>query len=309
MNALKSGGNSSAKQRRLRLLKIWLTAFAAVGLCVWAVYRCFFNHPSEYADDFTVKSAIAWLKNADAGKFDVCRKNIVDGDWFTWFEKDRTSLEKNGRRELFQRLEISGASPGMKRYELKFDTRFTMFKNPKSLVTERVLIESDGREKYQVLMADYFLRRAFEKPINRNPAGAERDAIVAQARKIMEQAESGNMDFFKQAYLARMKDPDYFGWKKYMVIESRNQKNLKDIYNLLKNSQTSPKKLVGVGIWSPRGRTGFEEATVRYEFSVNKENRKKEYILIIGVSRDFYQDKSAPWNFDYIFGTEKKEKK
>ncbi len=309
MSAFQSGGSDSfVKQRCRHLLKICLAALAAAGLCGWGVYR-WFNPPSEYANDFTVKSAIAWLENADAGKFDVCRKNIEDGDWFAWFEKDRLSLEKTGGRELFQRREIAGASAGMKRYELKFDTRFRMFKNPRNQVTERVLIESDGRQKYRVLLADYWLRRAFDNPLRRTPSKEEMNSIRALSGKVLEAIEGGNADFFKEAALVQMKGADYFGWKKYRLAELRNGKRITALNNLFRNQQTSPRKFSGAGITSFRGRTGFEEASVRYRFTVDKGKRERNYVLVIGLSRDFYLDKSAPWRYEYIYSTEVKKEK
>lgn len=309
MSSPQSGDNRFfVKQKRIRLLKIGLASLAVIGLCGWAVYR-WFNPPSEFAGDFTVRSAIAWLENADDGKFDVCRKNIADGEWFGWFVKDRESLGKSGVRELFQRQEIAGASGGMKRYELKFDTRFKMFKNPKHQITERVVIESDGRKDYRVLAADYFLRRAFDKPLGRAPSKEETESIAAYSGKVLEAVEGANADFFKANVQERAKGPDYFGWKKYVLNDPRNEKRIRDLGILLRNQGTSPRKPAGAGITVYRGRTGLEMANVRYRFSVSKDKRVRNYILVIGLSRDFYLDKSAPWRFEYIYSNEIKKEK
>ncbi len=309
MGSSQNGSNQFfVKQRRIRLLKIGLAAFAVIGLCGWAVYR-WLNPPSEFENDFTVKSAIAWLENADAGKFDVCRKNIADGEWFTWFEKDRTSLGKNGRRELFQRQETGGATGGMKRYELKFDTRFNTFKNPKSQVTERVVIDSDGRKNYQVVTADFWLRRAFDKPLGRTPSKEEMESISLFSKKVLDAVEGANTDFFRENVQARAKSPDYFGWKKYTLNDSRNEKRIKDLGVLFRNQKTSPRKPAGAGIIAYRGRMGVEMANVRYQFSAGSGARIRKYILVIALSRDFYQDKSAPWRFEYIYSNEIKKEK
>ncbi len=122
-----------------------------------------------------------------------------------------------------------------------------MFKNPRAQVTEQVVIESNGRDKFKIRMADYWLRRAFAKPETRVPTEVEKKKLMKLTSEILQQAEAGNIDFFKQAYFAQRNDPDYFGWKKYMLAEAKNPKRAIETCNLLSRNQVTSKKIAGVG--------------------------------------------------------------
>ncbi|MDD5596723.1 MAG: DUF4974 domain-containing protein [Victivallaceae bacterium] len=290
----KNAANDLKREQRKQLLKVGIAALFAIVLCSWAAYR-WFNPGTERYNDFVVDSAIDWLENADWGYFDDCRKDIIDKNgWFDWFVKDQKSLGKIKSRKLIHRRYISGGTRGMKRYELKFNSKFSQF-SPQCKTIEQMIIETDGKKQFKVLIADYWMGNGV-KPIFFKPSENTRKQIMAVAEKVFKKAKSGNIEFFKYAYSEIDKKTDYFNWKPYLV-SVLNPERAERLYKVLNKGNHSPLKLDDLKTYVPVGRTGFEASWSEYLFSVENQGKKVNYILIVIINRDLYQNKSAEWKF------------
>ena len=297
-------------ERHKQILKLGIAVLVLIGILSWVGYRWFNPNTKVEYNDFTIDSTIAWLENADAGKFDVCKKDIVDKDgWFDWFQKDRSSLEKLKSRTLIQRQSIPGAPAGMKRYELKFDSKFIVMKRPKSKITEKVIVDSNGKDKITLLMADYWPSRSFY-PSDMTLTEAEKQKITAIAAMTLKKMEARDVAFFQSLYMELAKLPDYFDWNSYSAREAKHPKWTLELFKILDHGNPTPLKFIGMKAYNPAGRTGFECCSVRYSFSAEAEKKKVDYMMSVFVDRDLYLDKSAEWKlYGLWFWKEEKEKK
>ena len=208
-------------ERRKQILKIGAVALVTIGLCGWVVYRLLYPDTTVQYNDFVIDSAVKWLENADDGDFGECRKDIVDKDgWFDWFVKDRKSLKDLKQRNLLSRSALSGTPAGMKHYELKFDSKFSAMKHPRNKVAERMIIESDGKKQFKVLLADY--PRVTFYPVKR-PTLSENDRqqFMAVAAKVLRKLEARDIEFFKHEYAKYAKRESYFGWNGYWLGQAK----------------------------------------------------------------------------------------
>ncbi|MFA6715540.1 MAG: hypothetical protein WCS27_09195 [Victivallaceae bacterium] len=145
--------NTELKHWNTQYFKLGAAVLITVGICAWVIYGLLKPDVTPKYGDFAIDSAVAWLKNADRGNFDVCRKNIVDHDgWFDWFVKDRKIIGSVMERKLNSRRELQKATKGMKRYGLTFISKFSSA--PKRKVMEQVTIETDGKKSFKIFSAD-----------------------------------------------------------------------------------------------------------------------------------------------------------
>ncbi len=280
-----------------RYLKTGIVALVAIGLCVWVTYRLLYPDATIHYNDFVIDSSITWLENADDGDFDICRKDIVDKDgWFDWFIKDRKSLEKIKSRKLLTRSELPGGTGGIKRYELKFDSNFSMMKHPKSRITERMIVENDGENQFKVLLADY-PKVKFEGVERSSLPERDKQQITAIAAKVLKKVESRDIEFFKRSYAKYATRKNYFGWNEYWLKAAKNPKKTRELFEILDKGNPTPWKLMELGVSVPVGRTGFEAGGTEYRFSTVNNGKKENFKLLIFIERDLYQNKSAPWEF------------
>lgn len=83
---------------KLKIAVFCLVAGLAVG---FAVYRIFTLDDDYGTDDAEARAALKWLRLADRGNFEECRKNAADPEkWLDLFKKNRESLEKLKSRSL-----------------------------------------------------------------------------------------------------------------------------------------------------------------------------------------------------------------
>lgn len=301
----KKSDNTAAKSfQRTQYLKIGIAVLITVGICGWVTYSLLNPGTTVRYNDFAIDSAVTWLENADRGKFDVCRKNIVNNNgWFGLFIPDRQSLDKVKARSLHFRRKLPRTTKGMKRYELKFNSKFSKIVHPKSEVTERMIIETDGGKQFKVLIADYWMSRAFV-PSDLSLTENDKQQIMNIAGRILKKVEARDIEFFKRSCAELAKLPDYFGWSKYF----KNPKWTIMLFKILEKGNPSPFKFTELKSFAPAGRTGFECSGVRYRFSAEDKGEKANFKLSIFVDRDLYQNKSAKWKFHGI-GWNKEKKK
>ncbi|MFA6715001.1 MAG: hypothetical protein WCS27_06470, partial [Victivallaceae bacterium] len=252
---------------------------------------------TERYNDFAVDSAIDWLENADDGDFDDCRKAVINSNgWFDWFVKDRESLGKLKSRKLLCRQSVSGGTGGMKRYELKFNSKFS-FTYPKSKFTERMIIETDGKKQFKVLMI-YFI--GYTPRIERPVTEDEKTLIMAAAENIKKQLESRNIAFFKRQYVESaqaFRDRKYYS--KYLMRNSEKPERVIDWCNLRAKGKSSQLKFIKIDddISGNAGRTGLETAIVQYSVLINSDGKSENFLLHIALYRNLYSDKNAKWKF------------
>lgn len=302
-----SAEESAVRERRKQYLKTGLAAFVALALCCWVAYRWFHPGMTEKYNDFAIDSAVGWLEKADRQDFEACRKSATDAaGWFDWFVTDRKSLGKVKERTLAIRQSLPDAAPEMKRYELKFDSRFGK-SSSRGSVSERVVVETDGKSRFKVLAADYWLSRGIE--FSGHPVGdTEKARIKAAAEQALKKAEAGDMAFFKRIYGEWLKGPDYFGWQKYIVNDAKDSKNIAGLGELLRKGKATPFTLARLDTYIPLGRTGFECSSVVYRFSVNINGKTQNFNLRMFVNRDLYLNKDAEWKFAHLMFREEKKK-
>ncbi|MDD5596722.1 MAG: hypothetical protein PHV82_02180 [Victivallaceae bacterium] len=296
-------------EQHKQLLKVGIAALFAIVLCSWAAYR-WFSPGTERYNDFAVDSAVVWLENADKGDFDDCRKDIIDKNgWFDWFVKDRKSLGTIKARNLSSRRELPGAAKGMKRYELKFDSKFSFMTHPKSRFTERMIIETDGKKQFKVLMVYLSVSGNFAK-IKRSATEDEKIFIMAAAENIKTQLDSRNIAFFKRQYAESAQVfPDKY-LRKYFVRSAKKPEMVIILCNFRTKGKSSQLKFIKIDdIYMEAGQTGLEETIVQYSFSVNSEGKSENFILFIHLFRNLYSDKNMKWKFYMLTFHEEKRYK
>lgn len=281
--------------RNKQYLKPGIAILIAIGICGGVIYGLMRPKSTLAYGDFSIDSAIAWLENADRGNFDMCRKSAVDHDgWFDWFVKDRKSLGKIKERSLISRQELPGAAVEMKRYELKFNSQFSCV--PKNHATERMVVETDGKKQFKILMTDYWLPYNWgnwkEKELN--ITDETRTRIMTAAGKILKNIEDENPAFFKRSYAELTKKPNYFGWWRFS--DYLNEQVLK-LFKFRREGKPSAWEFYQMKIFSPLGRTGFESSRVWYHFSVTGKRKTKKFVVIIFMSHDGYQANAPDWEF------------
>ncbi len=304
----KASVNAAAKKWQNKVhLKTGLALLITVGLCGWVLYGLFNPKITVRYNDFAIDSAIAWLENADRQDFDACRKNIVDSNgWFDWFVPDRKSLGTVKSRNLAVRQELPDAPAGMNRYELKFNSQFSK-SAPNSNVSEKMIIETDGHNQLKVLTSDYWFSGG-SSWLNRPATADEKLCIMAVVEDVFKRIDAKDIAFFKQKYAEITQQPDYFGWNKYFVNYAKNPKMIIDICELLAKGKSTSRKFIKLEKYVQNGRTGFEGAPVHYIFSVKMHEKLQNFMLVIEVSRDCYQNKSAEWKFYNLYFIEEKGK-
>ena len=294
--------------RRAKLLKNGIAVLITLGVCGWVAYGLLKPKMTERYNDFAIDSAVSWLENADRQDFDACRKSAVDSNgWFDWFTADRKSLGKIKLRNLSSRQELPGASDGdgIKRYELKFGSQFSETANLKIYVFERMIVETDGHGQFKALIADYWFSgnlKFSECPVTES----EKTRIIAIAEDVWRKIDARNITFFKQTYGEVARQPDYFQWFKGFANEAKVSASFKNLFEILAKGESSPRKLTGLYIGVPAGRTGFKSCVVFYNFSVNTKGKNQNFALVIFLERDFYQNKFADWKFSGLSFREKK---
>ena len=294
--------------------KLGIAALIAIGICGWVIYGLMKPKATPAYGDFAIDSAVTWLENADCGNFDVCRKNIVDHDsWFDWFIKDRKSLGKIKVRSLSSRQELPGAAAEMKRYELKFNSRYaTMSKlfpismNREHLnnVTERMIIETDGKKLLKVLISDYWKSHKWKEL---EVDADEQAQITTVAKSVLKKFEERDAASFRQQYAELLEMPDYFGW--YQASGLKTQKRLFDLFKLLDNGKVSPWEFTHLGVYTPSGRTGFKDSQILYHFSISANGKVRRFTLMMLMNYDSYQNKSSGWKLTDFNFREKKTKR
>ena len=295
---------AAKKQQRNARLKTGITVIITIGICCWVVYGLFNPKMTMCYNDFAIDSTVSWLENADRQDFDVCRKNSVDSDgWFDWFMKDRKSLGKVKSRNLTVRQELLDAATGMKRYELKFDSQFSKF-SPKGNVSEKMIIETDGRSQFKALSADYWFANGFDFS-GLTVTEEEKTRIMKVAEDALKKVDARDIAFFKQIYTEWSQQPDYFQWNNRFPVEAKT-KVVSNLCDVLAKGKSSPRKFTKLDTYIPVGRTGFQCSAVSYSFSVTTKDKTQKFMLRIFVDRDLYQDKSAGWKFNALWFREQK---
>ncbi|MHB9138769.1 MAG: hypothetical protein ACYC4Q_05135 [Victivallaceae bacterium] len=311
MGKFKSRGYSkdaaTKNWRRREYLKTGIVALITIAICGWIGYRLLTPGMTERYNDFTIDSAVDWLENADRDKFDICRKDIADADgWFNLFMRDRRSLGKAQSRSFSSRQDLPTVESGMKRYELRFGSSFSKVRTD---IQERLIVESDGKSKFQVINAGYWLYYLVpDRAVKRVLTADEKQQIMTVADNVLKKIDARDTAFFRQTYNEWAQRPDYFHWKNSMVNEAKSCKNITTIYEILAKGKASPRKFSGINTFVPVGRSGFECSNAYYSFSVISEGQTRSFTLNIGIDRDLYEDKSAEWKFFNLWIWERKEK-
>lgn len=301
--------------KKLLLIVVYCLAVALTGRADSKASGLLNPETTAKPDDFITASARKWLELADQGKFDECRKNIVDSNgWFDWFERDRKSLGKMESRKFSSRRELQGAGNGLKRYELKFACEFSEMHPNLWLPTpenadEEIVVESAGIAKLTVINAcywPYYYRGNMAKI--RPLAKYEYSRVKTIIEDIFKKIDARETTFFKQTYAEWAKQPDYLHDKK--GFEVQYNKKLAKLYDILSKGKPTPWKLEKEeDVLNSIGRTGFEHADFLYSFSVSAEGRTKNFMLWIMLVRDLYSDEPAEWKFYTLWPYEKQEKK
>ncbi len=297
------------QEKHKHMVKLVLMILALTGILTWVGYRFFHPNTKIEYNDFTIDSAITWLDNADAGKFDVCEKDVVDKNgWFDWYKKDRATLKDLKKRSLLQKQTLPGESKGLKRYELTFDSKFSAVTRRNAKVSERVIVESDGKQQFKVCIADY--PRLSFTPMDQNFSESENKLVTALAEKILEKINRRDIDFFKRSFAEYAQRANYFGWNGWWLQQAKKPTKTLELFKILDNGNPSTFKFNKVRSCITRGRTGFQSNGVEYRFSINEKGKQENYKLEVFIERDLYKDKSAPWAFwGFWFWKEKKKEK
>ena len=296
-NKIKASGIK--RQKYIQLAKIGAAALTAVSLCCWGIWR-WYNPPAEEYNDFVVASAMDWLQNSDRGNFNDCRKSCINSkDWLECFIKDRKSLGEIQSRIFYYKNQKAKESTKIKLYELKFASKFSKTTHPKSQITERIIVKSDGEKEFKVLSCDFWLSKAFSL-VNIALDENEKSKIMLVAKNVLNKLKKRDIGYFRKAYLEQTKKPDYFKRNIYFL----NNKRLVKQFKIIKGINISQAKFQSFKAFSLAGRTRYELAVVQYNAG-SKDHKK---IIRISVCRDLYLNKSAPWEF-YSFWVSSNQKK
>ena len=302
---MKQKDTKSRHWQNKQYLKLGIAVLITVGICGWVIYCMLKPEVTPKYGDFAIDSAVAWLENADRGNFDVCRKSIVDRDgWFDWFVKDRESLGTIKARSLVSRREVPGAAKGMKRYELKFNSKFSV--DLEHNITERIIIETDGKKQLKILMADYWIHGNWNAWKELKVNDDTKAQIMTVAEKVLKKIDSRDIAFFKRRYTEISKESNYLGrnWSVDVGI-----KRLLRLFRLRTEGTPSSWKFDRMGTFVPLGRTGFKSCNVWYHFSATVNGETKNFVLLIFVNSDAYQGNTPDWKFDGLGFREIKQQK